>query len=191
MHRPGRVTSWPLSSGGDLFIIPGVWKVDTCYLWAICPLSQEIGKLASVFCGRFVHYPKSLKSWHLLSVGDLSIISGVGKVGCCYLWMICPLSQEIGKLAIVFCGRFVHYPRSLKSWLLLSMGDFSIISGVWKVDCCYLWVICSLSQQSGTLTSVTCWGDIVVYANINGIICHAELIWYNTDVASVAPRLKK
>ena len=133
MHHPGSVASWPLSSGGDLFIIPGVWKVGCCYLWAICPLSQEFGKLTSVFCGRFVHYPRCLKSWLLLSEGDLSIISGVWKVGCCYLWAICPLSQEFGKLVVVICGRFVRYSSSLASWPVLPVGDivvYVIINGV-------------------------------------------------------------
>ena len=80
-------------SVGDLFIIPGVWKVGHCYVWAscslslefgklgaICSLSQEFGKLVTVMCGRFVHYPR-----------------------------------EFGKLTSVICGRFVYYPRSLVS----------------------------------------------------------------------------
>jgi len=77
--------------------------------------------------GQFVRYPKSLESWPLLSVGDLFINPGVWKVGHCYLWAICSLSQEFEKLAIVICGRFVHYPRSLAIWPLLSVGDFFII----------------------------------------------------------------
>jgi hypothetical protein len=154
MHHPGSVASWPLSSGGDLFIIlrswpvlsvgdlfiiPGVWKVDHCYVWAICSLSWEFGKLASVICVRFVHYPGSLASWPVLSVGDLFIIQDVWKVDHGYVWAICSLSQTSGKLTSVICGRFVHYPRSLASWILLPVGD------------------------------------IIVYVIINGIVCHAEL----------------
>jgi len=144
VHYPRNLESWPVFSVGDLFIIPGVLKVGSCYLWVICPLSEEFRKLTSV------------------SVGEVFIIPGVWKVGCCYLWAICPLSQEFGNLASVFCGRFVCYPRSFKSWLLLSVGDLFIIPGVWQVDQCYLWAICSLSQQSGKLTGVIC-GPFVHY----------------------------
>jgi len=139
--------------------------------------------LTSVICGRFVHYPRSLESWPMLSVGDLFIIPGVWKVGHCYVWASCSLSLELESW-----GRFVHYPRSLESWSLLCVGELFIIPGVWKVggdlfiipgvwkvghcyvwaicslppgvwqvDQCNLWAICLLSQESGKLTSVTCW----------------------------------
>ena len=85
------------------------------FLWAKFSLSQVFEKLAVVICGRFVHYPKSLETWPVFSVGDLFVIPGVLKVGCCYLWAICSLSQESGKLTSVICGPFVHYPSSLAS----------------------------------------------------------------------------
>jgi hypothetical protein len=138
-----------------LFIIPGVWKVGQCHLWAICSLSQEFGKLAIVICGRFVHYPRSLESWPLLSVGDFS------------------LSQGFGELANVICGRIVHYLRSLESWpcnlwasslsqefgklAIVICGRCFIIPGVWKVGQCYLWAIVHYprSLEGGPLFSVS------------------------------------
>ena len=96
-----------------------MWQVDQCYLWAICSLSQESGKLANVICGRFVHYPGSLESWSLLCVGELFIIPGVGKLGA-----ICSLSQEFGKLVTVMCGRFVHYPREFGKLTSVICGRF-------------------------------------------------------------------
>ena len=139
----------------DLFIIPGIWKVDHRYVWAICSLSQEFGKLTSVFCGNLFIIPGVWKVGQCY-LGNLFVIPRVWKVGHCCLWAICLLTQEFGKLAIVICGRFVHYPRSLKSWPLLSVGDLFIIRGVWQFGHCYLWAIFSLSHEFGMLAIVIC-----------------------------------